>query len=68
MTTGTVKFYNMKKGWGFITPTDVSKDIFVHVSALEKSGIKILTDGQKVDFGLSPDREGRMCAVDLKVI
>lgn len=68
MQTGTVKFYNTKKGWGFITPTDGSKDIFVHVSSVEKSNLNSLIDGQKVSFELAPDREGRMCAADLKVI
>ncbi len=50
MTTGTVKFFNTTKGFGFITPDDGSKDVFVHISAVESSGLGHLTDGQKVSF------------------
>ena len=57
--TGTVKFFNSSKGFGFITPQGGSKDVFVHVSALEQSGISHLTDGQQVTFEVEPDRMGK---------
>jgi CspA family cold shock protein len=57
--TGTVKFFNTSKGFGFITPDGGAKDVFVHVSALEKSGITHLQDGQKVSFDTEPDRQGK---------
>ena len=58
MTTGTVKFFNTTKGYGFITPDDGSKDVFVHVSAVERSGIGYLSEGQKVSFDIQPDSRG----------
>jgi cold shock protein len=57
--TGTLKFYNSAKGFGFITPEDGSKDVFVHASALEKAGIRSLNEGDKVSFVLEDDRKGR---------
>jgi len=57
--SGTLKFYNAAKGFGFITPDDGSKDVFVHASALEKSGIDTLNEGDKVSFVLEDDRKGR---------
>ena len=57
--TGIVKFFNSSKGFGFITPDDGAKDVFVHVSALERSGISHLDDGQKVSFETEPDRQGK---------
>ena len=57
--TGTVKFFNSSKGFGFITPQGGSKDVFVHVSALEQAGISHLTDGQQVSFEVEPDRMGK---------
>jgi CspA family cold shock protein len=57
--SGTLKFYNTSKGFGFIAPDDGSKDVFVHVSALEKSGIDSLNEGDKVTFVLEDDRKGR---------
>jgi CspA family cold shock protein len=57
--TGTVKFFNSAKGFGFITPDGASKDVFVHVSALEQAGISHLNDGQKVSFETEPDRQGK---------
>ncbi|MEP2844810.1 MAG: cold-shock protein, partial [Alphaproteobacteria bacterium] len=53
--TGTVKFFNSSKGFGFITPEGGSKDVFVHVTALEASGISHLADGQQVTFEVEPD-------------
>ena len=57
--TGTVKFFNASKGFGFITPDDGGKDVFVHISAVEASGMHSLTDNQKVSFGVEPDRRGK---------
>jgi len=59
MATGTVKFFNAAKGFGFIAPDDGSKDIFVHVSAVEASGCPPLTDGMKVTFDTEPDARGK---------
>ena len=56
---GTVKFFNASKGYGFITPQGGSKDVFVHVSALEQAGISHLSDGQQVSFEVEPDRMGK---------
>ncbi len=58
MTTGTVKFFNAAKGFGFITPDDGTKDVFVHISAVESSGLGHLTDGQKVSFDVEQDTRG----------
>ena len=58
-TTGTLKFYNSAKGFGFITPADGSRDVFVHASALEAAGIAILNEGDKVSFVLEDDPKGR---------
>ena len=66
MSSGTVKWFNNKKGFGFIVPDEGGQDVFVHISAVEKSGLKGLNEGQKVTFNLAPDRQGRMTAVDLK--
>lgn len=57
--TGTVKFFNSDKGFGFITPDDGAKDIFVHISALQGSGLAGLTDGQKISFDTEPDKRGK---------
>jgi CspA family cold shock protein len=56
MTTGTVKFYNDQKGFGFIKPDDGSKDVFVHATALERAGMRGLVEGQKVSFDTQEDR------------
>ncbi len=65
MTTGTVKFFNVTRGFGFISPEDGSKDVFVHISAVEQSGMTTLTEGQKVNFDVQPDARGPK-AVNLK--
>jgi CspA family cold shock protein len=57
--TGTVKFFNVTKGFGFITPEGGSKDVFVHITALERSGIRALNEGQKVSFETENDKRGR---------
>ena len=64
MTTGTVKFFNTTKGFGFIQPDDGSTDVFVHISALERSGIRSLDDGQKVTFDVVQDRRSGKNAAD----
>ncbi len=58
MHTGTVKFFNTTRGFGFITPEDGSKDVFVHISAVERSDLGYLTEGQKVRFEVQEDRRG----------
>ncbi len=58
MTTGTVKFFNTTRGFGFISPDDGSKDVFVHISAVESAGIASLSEGQKVSFDIQPDERG----------
>jgi CspA family cold shock protein len=57
--TGTVKFFNSAKGFGFITPEDGSKDVFVHATAVEAAGLRTLNEGDKVTFTLEDDRKGR---------
>ena len=57
--TGTVKFFNTAKGFGFVQPEDGSKDVFIHVSALERAGIHGLNEGDKITFVLEDDRRGR---------
>jgi CspA family cold shock protein len=64
---GTVKFFNVQKGFGFIQPTDGSKDVFVHISALERAGIATLNEGQKVQFNVVSER-GKQAASDIKLI
>ena len=56
---GTVKFFNMNKGFGFITPDEGDKDVFVHVSAMEESGIPMLDEGMRVSFETEPDKRGK---------
>ncbi|RPI43667.1 MAG: cold-shock protein [Betaproteobacteria bacterium] len=68
MPTGTVKFFNTTKGFGFIQPSDGSKDVFVHISAVERSGLSGLSEKQQVSFELERGRDGRVSAVNLKAI
>jgi CspA family cold shock protein len=65
MANGTVKWFNTTKGFGFIAPEGGSKDVFVHISALERAGIRQLNDGQAVRFDLERDRNGRESATNL---
>jgi cold shock protein len=62
MTIGTVKFFNVSKGFGFITPEGGGKDVFVHSSALEVAGLRSLSEGQKVSFDIQPDARGSKAA------
>lgn len=66
MTIGTVKFFNEQKGYGFIQPDQGGQDAFVHISAVERSGMRTLRDGQRVSYDLQEDRRGKMAAVNLK--
>ena len=67
MPTGTVKFFNSARGFGFIGPEDGSKDVFVHISAVEEAGLNILTEGQKVEYEVVSGRGGRTAAGNLKL-
>ena len=67
MVTGTVKFFNATKGFGFIAPEDGGKDVFVHVSAVEQAGMRSLNEGQKVRFDVQPDPKGSK-AVNLSAV
>ncbi len=66
MTTGTVKWFNSQKGFGFIQPDDGSKDVFVHISAVEQAGFSSLNEGQKLNYRLEAGRDGRSSAVELQ--
>ena len=65
MTTGTVKFFNSAKGFGFISPEGGAKDVFVHISAVERAGMHSLNEGDKVTFESESGRDGRISAVNL---
>jgi len=67
MPTGTVKWFNPTKGFGFIAPEDGSEDAFVHISAVERAGLGSLAEGQKVTFDLEPGRNGRMAAANIQL-
>jgi cold shock protein len=68
MPTGTVKWFNASKGYGFIQPDDKSKDVFVHISAATRAGLGTLSENQKVSYTLEQGKNGKTSAVDLKVI
>ncbi|MEN3383373.1 MAG: cold shock protein [Hyphomicrobiales bacterium] len=65
MATGTVKFFNAQKGFGFIQPADGSKDVFVHISAVERAGMRTLMEGQKVSYEIVTER-GKQAASNLQ--
>jgi CspA family cold shock protein len=66
MITGTVKFFDAQKGYGFITPEDGGKDAFVHISAVERAGLGTLTSEQRVTYELETDQRGKTSAVNLQ--
>ena len=66
MATGTVKWFNKTKGFGFIEPDDGGKDVFVHISAVERAGMGELQEGQKITYELVPGRDGRSAADNLQ--
>jgi len=68
MTNGTVKFFNNAKGFGFIQPDDGSKDVFVHISAVERAGLATLSENQKVSFELQRGTNGKDSATNLTVL
>ncbi|MGH7108589.1 MAG: cold-shock protein [Acetobacteraceae bacterium] len=65
MSQGTVKWFNAQKGFGFIQPDDGSKDVFVHISALERAGLSKLDEGQKVSFDVERGQQGKLAATNL---
>ncbi|MGI9424996.1 MAG: cold-shock protein [Hyphomicrobiaceae bacterium] len=67
MPSGTVKFFNTTKGYGFIQPDDGGKDVFVHISAVERSGIATPNEGDKLTYDLEQDRQGRSAATNLRL-
>jgi CspA family cold shock protein len=68
MPIGTVKFFNTTKGFGFIQPDDKSKDVFVHVSAVERAGLGALSENQKISYELEQGQNGKTSATDLKAV
>ncbi len=68
MATGTIKWYNPQKGYGFIQPDDGSKDVFVHVSAVERAGLGQLKEGQKLSYELERGQQGKTSAVNLREV
>lgn len=67
MTTGTVKWFNATKGYGFIEPEDGSKDAFLHISALERAGISNIQEGQRVEFELQTGKNGKTSAENVRL-
>jgi len=66
MSTGTVKFFNTTKGFGFIRPDDGSKDVFVHISAVERAGLGSISESQKLSYDVEQGSDGKSSAVNLK--
>ena len=67
MATGTVKWFNAQKGYGFIQPDEGGKDVFVHISAVERAGMMSLNEGQKISYELEKGKNGKFAAVNLQV-
>ena len=67
MNTGTVKWFNASKGYGFVEPSDKSRDVFLHISALEAIGLSDLQDGQKISYNIESNK-GKISAIDIKLI
>ena len=68
MATGTVKWFNPRKGYGFIEPEEGNNDVFVHISAVQKSGLDKLTEGQKIEYDLEEQKNGKSAAENIKVV
>ncbi len=68
MSLGTVKWFNPSKGYGFVEPSDGSKDVFIHISALERAGIASLNEGQKIEYELVPGNNGKTSADSVKLV
>ena len=68
MATGTVKWFNSTKGYGFIQPDAGGKDVFLHVSALERAGLNAIADGQKVNYEIESGRDGRTSAASITLV
>ena len=68
MAVGTVKWFNAQKGYGFIQPDDGSKDVFVHISAVERSGIGNLNEGQKISYEVQKGQQGKLSAENLQAV
>ncbi len=68
MTSGVVKFFNATKGFGFIQPDDGSKDVFVHITAVQRAGMDTLAEKQRVSFDIEQGRNGKSAAINLKAI
>lgn len=68
MATGTVKWFDATRGYGFIEPEDGSKDAFVHISAVERAGLRSLSEGQKVSYELQPGQNGKSSAENLSIL
>ncbi len=68
MSIGTVKWFNPSKGYGFVEPSDGSKDVFIHISALERAGIGSLNEGQKIEYELVPGNNGKTSADSVKLV
>jgi CspA family cold shock protein len=68
MATGTVKWFNPSKGFGFIEPEDGSKDAFVHISAVEKAGLSTLNEGQKISYEVQEGQDGKSSAENLSIV
>ena len=66
MSTGTVKFFNSMRGFGFIAPDDGSKDVFVHISAVQRAGLETLSEKQKISFDVEKGNDGKVSATNLK--
>lgn len=68
MALGTIKWFNNTKGYGFIRPDEGARDVFVHITALQRSGIETLNEGQRVEFELTQNREGKTQAIGLRLL
>lgn len=68
MQTGTIKWFDSAKGYGFVEPSDGSKDVFLHISAVEKAGLRTLKEGQKISYNTESNNQGKSSAVDIKLM